>query len=200
MKTGQAFWIVLKGNDSMRNDLEQLAPALDWQEGSNQAGPSRSFSATLLVHLHVCEWSRDNWRWYINDLEARLDQVTQAGVLFDLFGAEDDRNMYVPDSKDSDSRFDRTPNFEFKDLQHAQHIKEKASQALLNLKSDISNMSALKSHYSSLAHPTDTAWLPLWDIESFCSKLDYIMADFRVHQSSLEALISLVTDRKELVR
>jgi len=35
-----------------------------------------TFSATLAVHLLMCSWATENWRWYIDDMENQLDILT----------------------------------------------------------------------------------------------------------------------------
>lgn len=197
--TGQAFWIILKGNDSMRNDLEQPVKNKRWQGQDSPSDLSQSFSATIQIHLEICEWSRQGWRWYINDLETRLDQLTEHGVTFDVFGAKDPLRSLLPGSVTPGS-LNYPKVFQFSNLQEAQHVEEKASQALLTLKSDVSNIDALKAHYASVSSAQENEWMVQSCLSEFYAKLDEISSELTMHQSALQALVRLVTDRKQLVR
>jgi hypothetical protein len=71
LETGQSLWINVKGNKLIRDrvtDTEAtIAPA--------SKSRSEAFSASLNVHLLFCDWSVENWRWYINDLESQLQDL-----------------------------------------------------------------------------------------------------------------------------
>jgi hypothetical protein len=167
--TGQAFWIILKGNDSMRNDLEHSLQTTRWLGQDNVSDLSQSFSATIQIHLEICEWSRQGWRWYINDLETRLDQITEHGVTFDVFGAKDPLRSLLPGSG-GPGPLNYPKVFQFSSLQEAQHVEEKASQALLTLKSNVSNIEALKAHYASVSNVKGNEWMLQTCISDFFCK------------------------------
>ncbi|KAL9632108.1 MAG: hypothetical protein Q9164_005518, partial [Protoblastenia rupestris] len=46
-------------------------------EMSSMQTLDRAFAATLATHLTFCDWSAEGWRWYINDLEEKLQSITQ---------------------------------------------------------------------------------------------------------------------------
>lgn len=196
--TGQAFWIVLKGNDSMRNDLEHSVSQRQQEGEDNYSSLIDSFNATIQVHLEICEWSRQGWRWYINDLETRLDQLTEHGVTDDIFGSKDPLRSLSP-ALDADGHVQYPKVFQFSNLQQAQHIEEKASKALLTLKSNVSNIVALKAHYLSIGNIQGNDWMANTSLPDFNTKLDEIVAELGMHQAALEALVHLVADRKQMV-
>lgn len=196
--SGQAFWIILKGNDSLRNELEQSVQKRQSQGQDSYSTLSHSFAATIQIHLEICEWSMQGWRWYINDLESTLDQLTQHGVTFDVFGAKDPLRSLLPGSGASQNlNYDKF--FQFSNLQEAQHVEEKASKALLALKSNVSNIDALKAHYISVRSVQGNEWMRKPCLEDFYAKLDEISSELAMHQSALQALVRLVTDRKQLL-
>jgi hypothetical protein len=81
VKTGQAFWIVLKGNRLMRKRIAKAAESNRHLQASSITTPERSFVASLQVHLIVMEWCVENWSEYIDDLEDKIgDNVVQAKV------------------------------------------------------------------------------------------------------------------------
>lgn len=74
-ESGRTVWIIVKGNRLMRNRIKQAT-------GPNKRSclfdtPSRAFSAALSAHLVYCDWSAENWRWYINFLEEQLQTSTR---------------------------------------------------------------------------------------------------------------------------
>lgn len=196
--TGQAFWIILKGNDSIRNDLEQSVRRRKQKGEDRYSTLIDSFNATIQVHLEVCDWSRQGWRWYINDLETRLDQLTEHGVTNDIFASKDPLRSF-PSTIDANGHIQDPKVLGFSNLQQAQHVEETASKALLTLKSDVSNILALKAHYLSVGAMQGNDWMATTCLSNFETELDAISAEFAMHQAALEALVRLVAGRKETV-
>jgi len=198
--TGQAFWIILKGNDSMRNDLEHSVQKRQSQGYDDYSTVPHSFVATIQIHLEICEWSMQGWRWYINDLELRLDQLTEHGVTFDVFGDKDRlRSSSIANGSMASPNMKYEKLFQFSDLQDAQHVEEKASKALLALKSNVSNIGALKAHYTSVSSVQGNEWMANTRLAEFYAKLDEMSSELAMHQSALQALVGLVTDRKQML-
>jgi hypothetical protein len=66
MRSGKTLWIVVKGNKLVQNRMN---------EESAKEAQSGHFAESLMMHLLVCEWSGENWRWYINELESQAERV-----------------------------------------------------------------------------------------------------------------------------
>jgi hypothetical protein len=77
IQTGKALCIVIKGNKLMKNRITEASKSKAW---SSATSLKELFVTTLETHLLMCDWSGENWRWYINDLEERLQTLTE-GVL-----------------------------------------------------------------------------------------------------------------------
>lgn len=80
LENGQSTWIVVKGDQLMR---ERLASATK----SHQLADLRYFrtlqdsmSSALATHLMFCDWSTENWRWYVNFLEEQVQAITRTTV------------------------------------------------------------------------------------------------------------------------
>ena len=43
-----------------------------------------AFATSLETHLLLCNWSGENWRWYINDLEDQLQTLTRGVLAFQV--------------------------------------------------------------------------------------------------------------------
>lgn len=78
LETGQSLWINVKGNKLMKN---RVSEASESRNNLSQEPTSRSFSASLDTHALFCDWSGENWRWYINDLEAKLHEASKATLV-----------------------------------------------------------------------------------------------------------------------
>jgi hypothetical protein len=74
IKTGRSLWINVKGNKLIKNRVLEASglPSMSKLESRSEA-----FSASLATHLLFCDWSSEGWRWYINDLEDRLQALTR---------------------------------------------------------------------------------------------------------------------------
>ena len=74
---GRANWIFLKGDRLIKNRIKSAT-----QNGCLGQGPAlrsvdRAFATTLAIHMILCEWSSENWRWYINFLEDEFQATTR---------------------------------------------------------------------------------------------------------------------------
>lgn len=93
VKTVQAIWILVKGNEEMRKRIESATSPTGVQELTSHETIERAFSASLTVHLLVIAWSVETWRWYINNLEDKFQQLTR-------------RTLSAPVHSSSDSKLD----------------------------------------------------------------------------------------------
>jgi hypothetical protein len=71
--TGKTFWILVKGNDLMRDRIQS-----ETNLGKHYGESAKSsFVGVFETHLIVCGWAVENWRWYINFLQKRLEDLTR---------------------------------------------------------------------------------------------------------------------------
>lgn len=78
LETGRANWLMVKGRGgtSMK---ERIVTETSLQTGltSNKYDSnSQRFGSTLSTHLLLCNWSAENWRWYINYMEEEVQATT----------------------------------------------------------------------------------------------------------------------------
>ena len=78
---GQISWVIVKGNKDMKDRITE-ASKKPTHNGSLRESRSNRFAASLETHLMLCNWSGENWRWYINDLEDRLQTLTRGALAF----------------------------------------------------------------------------------------------------------------------
>ena len=86
--TGKMFWIFVKGNEVMRDRVQQQtkSTALRNDRTESTAG---AFALTLETHLLMCQWATESWRWYINFLEKKLQDLTRPSLAFRITKSPD---------------------------------------------------------------------------------------------------------------
>ena len=77
MKEVRASWIIVKGDKLMKKRIESLARQRGSREASSFQLTNRAFEASLETHLVFCDWSAESWRWYINSLEDKFQNLTR---------------------------------------------------------------------------------------------------------------------------
>jgi cbb3-type cytochrome oxidase subunit 3 len=73
--TGRAAWINIKGNELMQERITQALSSTTQLQPSSLKTVSGAFSASILTLLIVFEWSGENWKSRINDLQKQLSDI-----------------------------------------------------------------------------------------------------------------------------
>lgn len=78
-ETGRSSWMIVKGEGgaSMK---ERIKTETDSSKGiifRNFDECDQAFSSTMSTHLLLCNWSVENWRWYINYIEQEVQIITR---------------------------------------------------------------------------------------------------------------------------
>lgn len=73
--TGRNVWINVKGNELMQERITQALGSKRQIQPVFLKTPSGAFSASLLTLLIVLEWSGENWKSLINELEKQLSDI-----------------------------------------------------------------------------------------------------------------------------
>ncbi|KAF2191006.1 hypothetical protein K469DRAFT_696760 [Zopfia rhizophila CBS 207.26] len=73
-ETRKSVWITVKGNEVIK---ERISDATKSSRASRFGSSNDAFSASLAIHLLLCDLSGENWRWYIKDLENALQDLTR---------------------------------------------------------------------------------------------------------------------------
>ena len=77
LETGRMLWINVKGNDVIRDRIQSEASSTLKDQASSRI---QTFQASLSTHLILCDWAGENWRWYLNDLEEKLQEVARGAI------------------------------------------------------------------------------------------------------------------------
>ena len=77
LKEVRTSWIILKGDELMKRRIESATSDRGPHQPSDFKSLSGAFKASLEAHMIFCDWSAENWRWYINSLEDRFQGMTR---------------------------------------------------------------------------------------------------------------------------
>lgn len=77
VETGRTNWIIIKADQLMKQRIKSATNSRALEEPSSLEMVDRAFVVTLNAHLILCDWSGENWRWYINFLEEEFQIASQ---------------------------------------------------------------------------------------------------------------------------
>jgi hypothetical protein len=78
---GTTLWIVTKGGKDLRDRYAELTRPTGRSDAMAYNDSASCFRSTLATHLLYCQWSAEDWRWYIVWLESVVDQEVSASSL-----------------------------------------------------------------------------------------------------------------------
>lgn len=79
----RSSWVIVKGNQLMEKRITSATRPRSPPEFSSYSTIDRAFAAALASHLILIDWSGENWRWYVNFLEERFEEMTQGALSID---------------------------------------------------------------------------------------------------------------------
>jgi hypothetical protein len=93
LKSGKSLWINVKGNKLIYNRILEAStlPSISKIESLSEA-----FSGSLATHLLLCDWSGENWRWYLNDLENQVQALTRNALIAQIDEKPSSESQPVP--------------------------------------------------------------------------------------------------------
>ena len=122
IKEVRTTWIIVKGDELMKRRIESATSDRGPHEPSDFKSMSGAFKTSLETHLIFCDWSAENWRWYINFLEDTFQSMTRGAFSAPVYvpllpAAATDQFTLKPRTNTQFSMFSRTPT----------HMTEKGS-------------------------------------------------------------------------
>ena len=75
LTTGQMAWTVVKGNGLIKERIQSAVGDGGSLQAVNFHTIDRAFEASLRTHLLFCDWSIEHWRWYLNSLENKFQEM-----------------------------------------------------------------------------------------------------------------------------
>ena len=76
----RSTWIIIKGNRLMEKRIHSATSDRGPTHFSSFQTVEKAFAAALATHLLLCDWSGENWRWYIKFLEDKLQEMTREAI------------------------------------------------------------------------------------------------------------------------
>jgi Mg2+ and Co2+ transporter CorA len=78
-ETGRTSWLMVKGEGgaSMKDRIIIETSSPRGKMFKRFDSRERAFSSALSTHLLLCNWSIENWRWYINYMEQEVQAITR---------------------------------------------------------------------------------------------------------------------------
>lgn len=76
----RSTWIVVKGDQLIQKRIVGATSQFGPPEFRNFHSIDRAFAASLAVHLVLCTWSVENWRWYINFFEEKFQEISRRTI------------------------------------------------------------------------------------------------------------------------
>lgn len=78
-ETGRSNWLIVKGEGgaSMKDRIIAETSSKNGNMLNKFDSRDQRFSSTMSTHLLLCNWSVENWRWYINYMEQEVQTITR---------------------------------------------------------------------------------------------------------------------------
>lgn len=185
--SGNAIWMITKATWSLKETFRIAT-------GDGSSPNARTFDdfqsaykSSLAAHLLITEWAAESWWRYLRCLEDELQEKTKGDALTTGSTKTPKQNDY--------------PVFTRKHLQDVIFYEEKATQAALVLKTNISVLQAMRKFYVDLTDDSDFPLTP--EIEtatkSFTGEIHRIETEMEGFRLGAEYLASHASNRKQLV-
>ena len=101
----RSTWLIIKGDNLIEERIKLATSENEAPLGKSAFGTiEQAFGAALHTHLILCDWSAENWRWYIKFLEERFEKLTgesitmHAGVLVNPLSGFETKNLRRSDT------------------------------------------------------------------------------------------------------
>jgi len=211
VETQRSVWMIVKANGVIKTRVRSSCKDQDLYRLSPEDNINNTFGSTLRTHLILCAWAGENWRWYINDIEQRVQTLTRE-ALTESMDQTTLLTEYLPTDK-ADTQLgsggnekledERGARLSFEQLQEIHYVEEKANEGLLVLRSNAAVIQELRDFYVEVAsslHASDECVQPsVSAMAEFQRHVDITIKDLAMQQSRLQVLLQLLVDRRALV-
>lgn len=211
VESQRSVWLIVKANGVIKTRVRSTCKDQDLYRLNPVDNVDNTFESTLRTHLITCAWAGENWRWYINDIEQRVQTLTR-DALTESMDQTTLLTEYLPsDRADTQSGSsggeklgsERGARLSFEHLQEIHYVEEKANEGLLVLRSNAAVIQELRDFYvevaSSLSASTECVKPSASAMTEFQRHLDITIKDLAMQQSRLQVLLQLLVDRRALV-
>lgn len=221
IEIGTTNWIMIKGDDLLQERIAKLTTSRTFKKLEAACTRDRLFAASFLVHLLICDWAAEQWRWYLNYIEEEAQQVTRAthAILVDdgpsklqfrrstlratldvqvrqASRSPGPRRQYEPVQGPADY-------FKFGDLRRLLFLEEKVINALTVIESNNSVISRMHDYYQSVTSaaewPSELSRLCGLDIKRFLSGLKSVQSNLSLQEERAKGLLKNMENQRTMV-
>ncbi|KAK6430587.1 hypothetical protein LTR95_013259 [Oleoguttula sp. CCFEE 5521] len=146
--TSRSFWLIIKANTLLRGRVKALCDGRRLYRTDLVGEDSRTkqaFDSTLRSHQLLCALAGENWRWYINSIEEKVQDLTRDILTetVDLYKqaprhAQTWNSIPGTELTTVPSNGPETSRFTFENLQEIHFVEEKTNEALLIIEANMS--------------------------------------------------------------
>ena len=80
-KTVRSTWVIIKGDNLIEERINRATNGKNASLGKPAFETvEKAFAASLTTHLMLCDWSSENWRWYVKFLEEKFEDLTSETI------------------------------------------------------------------------------------------------------------------------
>ncbi|KAJ9644872.1 hypothetical protein H2204_001334 [Knufia peltigerae] len=83
VETGQSTWLVFKADDTIKDRIMSATRSASLPQVNAFQDANEALASSFGIHLILCQWAAEHWRWYVNFLEQKVQDITRVKV----FGA-----------------------------------------------------------------------------------------------------------------
>lgn len=217
VETARSVWVIVKANKLIKDRAKSACTDQGLYQTSAEEFTEDSsdnlFESTLRTHLILCAWAGENWRWYINFVEERVQKLTRGTLTESMTLPEmpirpppqDRTKASFKSDADADEKVEEShaSHFSFEHLQEVHYVEEKANEAMLVLQANSSVIQELRDFYievgDALRNTPGCTQPPPSAIPMFQRQIDITVKDIMMQQARLKMLLRLLMDRRALV-
>ena len=207
-----ATWIVVKANKLFKSRVKALRKESLTRTTESPELETSKLQDSLEVHLLIASWSAENWRWYINFLEGRLQQISNSKLTESMDYTSARRELAAfkhrktgtwSPTKENEYDEEEDESTSFQQLQKVHFLDEKANEALLIVEADLDVLLNVHKFYGEASKDLRNDRRPgdcrHGEVAAFQSQLSLIRSELSTHKQRLQALLRLLEGRKSLV-
>ena len=98
LESGQSIWILIKGDPQLKQRMSSAIGSTGFNTLRVFGDRNEAFTTSLATHQLFSDWAGENWRWYLNFLERKVQEIT-ARSLTDTVVKGDTLDLPPPSSQ-----------------------------------------------------------------------------------------------------
>lgn len=75
-ESGRMLWLLIKGDPKVKDQVASALRSVHHPKLRNFSTRDACFDTSLATHEFLSDWAGENWRWYINFLKEKVQEIT----------------------------------------------------------------------------------------------------------------------------